>query len=117
MTNTPLNELDLELPEVVTTYLAAKLDADPDTILACFTDNALVHDEGRDHRGRAAIRAWLTDLAGRYTLTYTLLGADRWAGGAAVRVEVAGNFPGSPVALHQHFGLAGDRIAALTICP
>ncbi|MDT7622961.1 MAG: hypothetical protein QOF99_3862, partial [Pseudonocardiales bacterium] len=36
---------------------------------------------------------------------------------AALRVEVAGNFPGSPVVLHQHFSLAGDRIAALTICP
>ena len=117
MTNTLRNELDLELPEVVTTYLAAKLDAEPASILACFTDDALVHDEGRDHRGHAAIRAWLTDLASRYSLTHTLLGADRWPGGVAVRVQVAGNFPGSPVALHQHFSLTGDRIAALTICP
>ena len=117
MTNTLHNELGIELPEVVTAYLSAKLDAELDTILACFTDDALVHDEGRDHRGRTAIRAWLAELASTYTLTYRLLGVDRWASGAALRVEVAGNFPGSPVALHQHFTLAGDRIAALTICP
>ncbi|HEX4249096.1 MAG TPA: nuclear transport factor 2 family protein [Pseudonocardia sp.] len=116
MTTTLRNDTGIELPEVLTTYLSAKLDADLDTIVACFTDDALVHDEGHDHRGRAAIRAWLAELASTYTITYRLLGAERWAGGAALRLEVAGNFPGSPVALHQHFSLAGDRIAALTIC-
>ncbi|HTF54914.1 MAG TPA: nuclear transport factor 2 family protein [Pseudonocardia sp.] len=107
----------VELPTPVATYLAAKIDRDATVILACFTEDALVHDEGRDHRGQAAIKAWLGDLASKYTLTYTVLGADRWDTAAAVRVEVAGNFPGSPVTLHQHFSLSGDRIAALTICP
>ncbi|MDT7774726.1 MAG: hypothetical protein QOC67_3650, partial [Pseudonocardiales bacterium] len=106
--------------------------------------DALVHDEGQDHLGRVAIRAWLGELASKYTLTYRVLGAHRWPAtapataptaapatappttappttapttAAALRVEVAGNFPGSPVVLHQHFSLAGDRIAALTICP
>jgi len=113
---------------VISTYLAAKLGSEVDTILDCFTDDALVHDEGKDHLGRVAIRAWLGELASKYTLTYRVLGAHRWpataptttaptTAAAALRVEVAGNFPGSPVVLHHHFSLAGDRIAALTICP
>jgi hypothetical protein len=114
-TSTPANTV--ELPAPVPTYLAAKIDRDAAAILDCFTEDALVHDEGQDHRGRAAIKAWLGDLASKYTLTYTVLGADQWDTGAAVRVEVAGNFPGSPVTLHQHFSLSDDRIAALTICP
>jgi hypothetical protein len=121
---------DLDVPTVISTYLAAKLGGEVDTILDCFTDDALVHDEGKDHLGRVAIRAWLGELASKYTLTYRVLGAHRWPAtaataapttapttAAALRVEVAGNFPGSPVVLHQHFSLAGDRIAALTICP
>ncbi|WP_445187505.1 hypothetical protein ACTXG6_10135 [Pseudonocardia sp. Cha107L01] len=118
---------DLDVPTVISTYLAAKLGSEVDTILDCFTDDALVHDEGKDHLGRVAIRAWLGELASKYTLTYRVLGAHRWSAtappttapttAAALRVEVAGNFPGSPVVLHQHFSLAGDRIAALTICP
>ncbi|MDT7561759.1 MAG: hypothetical protein QOG76_383 [Pseudonocardiales bacterium] len=122
---------DLDVPTVISTYLAAKLGSEVDTILGCFTDDALVHDEGKDHLGRVAIRAWLGELASKYTLTYRVLGAHRWPAtapatappttapttSAALRVEVAGNFPGSPVVLHQHFSLAGDRIAALTICP
>jgi hypothetical protein len=118
---------DLDVPTVISTYLAAKLGSEVDTILDCFTDDALVHDEGQDHLGRVAIRAWLGELASKYTLTYRVLGAHRWPAtappttapttSAALRVEVAGNFPGSPVVLHQHFSLAGDRIAALTICP
>ncbi|HWN33155.1 MAG TPA: nuclear transport factor 2 family protein [Pseudonocardia sp.] len=132
----PIPNADPDVPTVIATYLAAKLSSDTDRILDCFTDDALVHDEGRDHRGRAAISAWLGDLASKYTLTYTVLGVHRWTSAdatgatadasadasaastaAALRVEVAGNFPGSPVVLHQHFSLAGDRIAALTICP
>jgi hypothetical protein len=136
---------DLDVPTVISTYLTAKLGSEVYTILDCFTDDALVHDEGQDHRGRVAIRAWLGELASKYTLTYRVLGAHRWPAtapatgpttapatapatgpttaptnapaAAALRVEVAGNFPGSPVVLHQHFSLAGDRIAALTICP
>jgi hypothetical protein len=135
---------DLDLPTVISSYLAAKLGSEVDTILDCFTDDALVHDEGKDHLGRVAIRAWLGELASKYTFTYRVLGAHRWPAtaataapttaptttaptttptttapttAAALRVEVAGNFPGSPVVLHQHFSLAGDRIAALTICP
>lgn len=126
---------DLDVPTVISTYLAAKLGSEVDTILDCFTDDALVHDEGKDHLGRIAIRAWLGELASKYTLTYRVLGAHRWPAtapatapttaptatapttAAALRVEVAGNFPGSPVVLHHHFSLAGDRIAALTICP
>jgi hypothetical protein len=125
---------DLDVPTVISTYLAAKLGSEVDTILDCFTDDALVHDEGQDHLGRVAIRAWLGELASKYTLTSRVLGAHRWPAAAAttaptttpttapttaaaLRVEVAGNFPGSPVVLHQHFSLAGDRIAALTICP
>jgi hypothetical protein len=136
---------DLDVPTVISTYLAAKLGSEVDTILDCFTDDALVHDEGQDHLGRVAIRAWLGELASKYTLTYRVLGAHRWPAtapatpattapaaaptaapatattapttAAALRVEVTGNFPGSPVVLHQHFSLAGDRIAALTICP
>ncbi|MDT7622222.1 MAG: hypothetical protein QOF99_3123 [Pseudonocardiales bacterium] len=136
---------DLDVPTVISTYLAAKLGSEVDTILDCFTDDALVHDEGQDHLGRVAIRAWLGELASKYTLTYRVLGAHRWPAtapatpattapaaaptaapatattapttAAALRVEVTGNFPGSPVVLHHHFSLAGDRIAALTICP
>jgi hypothetical protein len=121
----PTPNPDPDVPTVIATYLAAKLGSETGTILDCFTDDALVHDEGRDHRGRAAISAWLGDLASKYTLTYTVLGVDRWTSAgagaaptaAALRLEVAGNFPGSPVVLHQHFSLAGDRITALTICP
>lgn len=35
-----------------------------------------------------------------------------------VQLEIAGDFPGSPVNLHHHhFTVVGDRTAALTICP
>jgi hypothetical protein len=34
-----------------------------------------------------------------------------------VSVNVEGDFPGSPIRLHHHFTLDGDRISALTVCP
>ncbi len=51
-------ELDLNLPAVISDYLAASNHADTDAIVACFTPDALVIDEDRRWRGTEAIRRW-----------------------------------------------------------
>lgn len=106
-----------EVPKVISTYLEITAAHDVAGCAACFTHDAVVHDEGSDHRGIEAVRGWIGAVAEQYQLTFTVLGFDGWDHGAVTRVEVADNFAGSPVVLHQHYSLAGDRIRALTICP
>ncbi|MEU7814888.1 nuclear transport factor 2 family protein [Pseudonocardia sp. NPDC049154] len=107
----------VDAPEAVATYLRAKTDTDVGTIVGCFTPDAVVHDEGRDHVGTAEIRAWAEGVAAAYTLTRTVRSVRGVGAATVVAVEIAGDFPGSPVLLHHHFTLADGSLAALTICP
>jgi hypothetical protein len=106
-----------ETPKAVIAYLQAKFDQDVDHAVAAFADDAVVHDEGNDHVGVAAIRAWASAVSATYDLTRTVLGIRVVGAATLVDVRVSGNFPGSPVDLHHHFTVSDERITALTICP
>ena len=84
--------------------------------MACFSDTAIVHDEGRERRGRDAIRAWTQETDRKYhpkteVLDVVTVAADT----VLVTGRVSGTFPGSPVDLRYAFTLEGDKIARLQI--
>lgn len=96
-------------------YFAAKNRKDIEAMLAPFTEDAVVKDEGGTHSGRAAIRSWMEETTRKYGVAVEVSGVE----GANDRVRVAalvtGNFPGSPATLHYAFQLSGDRISRLEI--
>ncbi len=106
-----------DIPAAVAAYLEAKDGGDAGTVLDSFAHDAVVHDEGHDHIGTDAIRTWTAEISAAYELTRTVLETRRSGAATLVRIRVAGNFPGSPVELHQHFTVSEGRITALTICP
>lgn len=106
-----------DIPAPVADYLKAKVDDHVEAVLKNFADDAIVHDEGKDHVGIPAIRDWAAEISTRYRLERTVVETRRIGAAAVVLVRVAGNFPGSPVDLHHHFTVSEDRITALTICP
>jgi hypothetical protein len=106
-----------DIPAPVAGYLEAKAADHVEAVLKNFADDAIVHDEGKDHAGISAIRDWAAEIATRYQLERTVVETRRIGAAAVVLVRVAGNFPGSPVDLHHHFTVSEDRITALTICP
>jgi ketosteroid isomerase-like protein len=106
------------LPAVVRDFLAAHAAHDVDAALSAYTDDAVVVDEARPHRGTAEIADWMSRAASAYTYTTELTGAARvddahWV----VTHHLQGDFPGGTVDLDYAFTLRGDRIAALTIAP
>lgn len=107
-----------QLPAVITGYLAAHQARDLDPALACYTEDAVVTDEGRTHRGKREIRDWLAGAASQYTYTTTLVAAHRVDDEHYVAVHhLEGDFPGGVADLRFRFTLAGDRIAGLVIEP
>jgi len=84
-------------------------------MLAPFAEAAHVRDEGEDHRGRPAIRAWMEQTTRKYKVTSTPEEASQDGETLIVRALVAGDFPGSPAHLTYRFVLDGDRIARLEI--
>ena len=104
-----------KLPEPVVNYLAAVKAQDTEMFARCFTDDALVHDEGRDYKGLDAIRAWKKETQTKYKYVIEPLDASVSGNTVNLRARLTGDFPGSPVDLDFEFMLANDKIASLEI--
>lgn len=105
-----------DLPAAIADYFAHQT-TDPEAVARCFTEDALVVDERQEHRGRAAIAAWIAAANARFTPTTEVLAAETEAARTTVRAKVTGDFPGSPVDLRFRFDLADGLITRLEIAP
>ena len=108
--------MTLDLPGPVAAYFAADRE-DGEAVARCFTEAAVVKDEGRTHRGRAAIQNWKEEASARYQYTCEPFACERRDGTVVVTSRRTGTFPGSPVNLRFFFVLEGDTIASLEIIP
>ncbi len=108
--------MTLDLPGPIAAYFAADQEGG-EAVAQCFTENAVVKDEGQTYRGRAAIKQWKADISARYQYTSEPLACEQKNGTIVVTSRLTGNFPGSPVNLRFFFGLEGDKIASLEIVP
>lgn len=106
----------MEIPAPIAAYLAADKSRDRDALLACFTDDAVVHDEGGEYRGLSAISTWRDEVEAKYRyevepLSMAALGNHY----IKLHVRLSGDFPGSPVEPDFTFRLTEGKIASLTI--
>jgi SnoaL-like domain len=108
--------MTLELPRPIAAYFTADR-GDGEAVSQCFTENAVVKDEGHTYHGRAVIKRWKEDASAKYQYTSEPFACERQGGMTVVTSRLTGNFPGSPVSLRFFFGLEGDKIASLEIVP
>ena len=104
----------IDLPGPIAAYFAAD-GTDADSVARCFTENAVVVDEHREHRGRQAIARWKTEATMKYHYRSEPLTVDGSGPEVTVIARLTGEFPGSPIDLRYRFALAGDKIARLEI--
>lgn len=108
--------MTLDLQKPIAAYFAAdKLDGT--AVSQCFTEDAVVADEGHTYRGRAAIKQWKTEASAKYQYTCEPAACEQRSGNFVVTCRLTGNFPGSPVDLRFNFKLEGDQISSLEIAP
>lgn len=107
--------MPLNLPTPIATYFEAKNAHDIDAMLAVFSDQASVRDEGRDMVGHSAIRNWMEETSRKYRVTVQPTAIDQPEAQSIVTAMVSGTFPGSPVQLRFRFALAGGTITHLEI--
>ena len=106
------------LPETIRTYLTAHDNGENARVLATFTADAVVTDEGHDHAGREQIEAWLNGPASEFTYTTEFSGATTTdADHLDVLQRLEGNFPGGVADLHYRFTMDGALITRLVIEP
>ena len=109
--------MNINVPGPVAAYLAAEKAKDSERLAQCFGEDAVVRDEGREHRGVAAIKAWHRDVNAKFPYVVEPLGASVSGRTVVVRARVTGDFPGSPIVPGFHFTLSGDRIESLEVKP
>ncbi|MER6694511.1 nuclear transport factor 2 family protein [Streptomyces minutiscleroticus] len=96
-------------------YFAAATDPDHERYFALFGDDAVVHDDGRTHRGLAAVRRWRGEVP---SVRYDLREVTGPAAACGAVAEISGDFPGSPVTLRFAFERdAQGKITTLDIEP
>jgi hypothetical protein len=108
--------MTIQLPEPITAYFAAD-ELDGDAVARCFTNGAIVKDEGRTYAGIAAIKRWKTETAAKYTYTCEPRSAEQTDGTTIVTCHLEGNFPGGRADLRFFFRLERGKIANLEIIP
>ena len=108
--------MTLNLPEPVAAYFTAD-KGDSEGLSRCFTEDAVVKDEGHTYNGRAAIKRWKADASTKYQYTCEPLACEQKDSKTVVTSRLTGNFPGSPLDLRFFFELEGGKIASLEIIP
>ncbi len=108
--------MTLSLPAPIAAYFAADR-GDAAAVAACFTDDAIVKDEGRTHSGKAEIAAWKNDIAAKISYTSTPVAIAEEDGKTVVTCHIVGNFAGGEVDLRHFFAIEGGKISFLEIIP
>jgi hypothetical protein len=63
----------LALPEPIAAYFAADKDG-AEAVARCFTETAIVQDEGHTYTGQAAIQKWQEDASSKVTAQRKIAG-------------------------------------------
>ncbi len=105
----------MQLPQLIERFVAAQNNYDSKAYTECFTETAIVHDEGKTHTGKAAIRQWIEEANEKYQSQMKPLNYEESGTNGTLTAEVSGTFPGSPIVLQFHLGLKDDLIDSLKV--
>ncbi|PYJ49318.1 MAG: hypothetical protein DME87_10075 [Verrucomicrobia bacterium] len=107
--------MNVKLPRIIKNYIDASNGHDVKSILSCFSDDAVVRDEGKELRGKEAIEGWIVKTMEKYKFHFKPLSAKDHDEEVVVAVEVSGTFAGSPVTLDYYFAIENEKILSLMI--
>jgi hypothetical protein len=111
-----MKQQPLNLPKPIAAYFSAE-KVGADAVCRCFTENAVVKDEGHTYKSQAAIKRWRDEAAAKFEFKSEPFACEEKEGKIVVTSRLTGNFPGSPVDLRFFFELQGDKVASLEIIP
>jgi hypothetical protein len=103
------------LPAPLDEYFDATNAHDVTAMIAGFTADSVVADEGRQYHGLAAIRDWMQETIEKYDYQVAPIRSSQSALETVVLVSLRGAFPGSPIQIHYAFTIESQKIARLEI--
>ena len=103
----------MNLPKVVTDLIKTQNNFDSVAYANCFTETAVVFDEGKTHKGRKEIEKWIDEANKKYQATMKPLKYSETE--HTLKTEVSGTFPGSPIVMTYLYEFQDDLIQSLKI--
>lgn len=103
----------MNLPKVVSELVNAQNNFDSTAYADCFTETAVVFDEGKTHTGRTAIKTWIDKANKEYQAVMKPIAYSETE--HTLKTEVSGTFPGSPITTTYHYEFEGGLIQSLKI--
>ncbi|GEN70615.1 nuclear transport factor 2 family protein [Chryseobacterium lathyri] len=105
----------MNLPKVITELVKAQNDFNSVAYANCFSDTAVVFDEGKTHNGRKEIEHWIADSNEHYKSVMTPVSYEENGSSSILSAECSGTFPGSPIILKFHFEIVDGQIQRLKV--
>ena len=105
----------MKLPSIIADLLTAQEKYDSNAFSECFSDDAVVFDEGRTYRGKKEVRQWNEMTNTRYKTKYEPLEVTNKGDKITLKAKISGTFPGSPAIIKYHFETKNGKITSLQI--
>jgi len=105
----------MNLPKVIAELVTAQNNFDSVAYAKCFSETAVVYDEGKTHKGRKEIERWIADANERYQATMQPISFEEKETESVLKAEASGKFDGSPIVLSYHLEIADELIWSLEI--
>ncbi|OOQ58430.1 nuclear transport factor 2 family protein [Mucilaginibacter pedocola] len=105
----------MELPQLVARFVETLNTQDSKAYVELFTEDAIVHDEGKTHNGKQEILEWIEDANAKYESFMEPLQYEESASNGTLTANVSGTFPGSPIVLQFHLGFKDGLIDSFNV--
>lgn len=103
----------MNLPKVVAELIKAQNNFDSTAYANCFTEKAVVFDEGKTHTGKTEIKNWIDKANKEYQAVMNPIEYSETQ--QTLKTEVSGTFAGSPIIMTYYFELDSGLIQSLKV--
>src|SRR6267154_6768815 len=93
----------MKLPKLIADLIAAQDKYDSKAFVETFSDDAIVHDEGKTYHGKTEIKKWNELTNSKYKTKYEPIEVTTNGDKIILTAEISGTFSGSPAIIKYHF--------------
>ena len=103
----------MKLPQTIKDLIDAQNNSDSIAYVECFSENAIVKDEGKTYSGKQEIKQWISKTNETYKITMNPLeySVDK----QVLKAEISGDFASNPIVLSYQFNFKEEKISFLEI--
>jgi hypothetical protein len=105
----------MNLPKVIADLVKAQDSFDSVAYANCFSETAVVFDEGKIYNGRKEIERWIAGANEQFKAVMKPVSFEKGKTGGVLKAEISGDFPGSPIVLSYHLEIVDEQIESLKI--